>query len=179
MRARARPIFLLLSVAGRDAPHPKVPKVPETVGRPRRDSKGALPRATSTEASLVSVRECGKPALPFAVGHGRDRDLRGTRRTGSGLTRGEGEGSRGTRTGNGSESGTGSLSLSVPTRRPFPRIRITSTTPDSRPSVARPRRSLPAGKHSFGPEPERGRRRTGTLTGSGTGESTENLAELP
>ena len=35
VRARARPIFLLLSVAGRDAPHPKVPKVPETVGRPR------------------------------------------------------------------------------------------------------------------------------------------------
>ena len=184
VRARARPIFLLLSVAGRDAPHPKVPKVPETVVRPRRDSKGALPRATSTEASLVSVRECGKPALPFAVGHGRDRDPRGTRRTGSGLTRGEGEGSRGTRTGTERNRGPGlCLCLFRPAVRfPHPNHVYYSRLP-VRPSTARPRRSLPAGKHSFGPEPERGRRRTGrrtgTLTGSGTGESTENLAELP
>src|ERR1700748_298558 len=37
------PDFSFTFRRGEDAPRPKVPKVPETVGRPRRDSKGSPP----------------------------------------------------------------------------------------------------------------------------------------
>src|ERR1700755_80047 len=98
--APSPPYFSFTFRRGEDAPPPQGSQRPRN-GRttPHETRKALSPERRPPKR--------GKPALPFAVGHGRDRDLRGTRRTGSGLTRGEGEGRRGRRTGTDRNRGPG------------------------------------------------------------------------